>query len=187
VANNNSKKTDITLTVENVSTEFKAILDATNKANPKPEDRAALAAAFDKYPDLAGIVGNLARRLRKNRIGKLGDSHFFRESVAYTMDRIERELGYDGAPMASKLLIEQVLASWADLVDIQGRHASILAGSHSMKEGDYWDTRLTRAQTRYLRALETLAKVNRLSKVVPVQVNIAAQGGQQINMAGGEA
>jgi hypothetical protein len=180
------KKVDITLTVESVSSEFKGIIDRTNKANPTPQDRAALASAFDQYPDLAGIVGNLARRLRKTKIDKLGESHFFRESVTRTMDRIERELGYERAPMASKLLIEQVLASWADLVDVQGRHSSALSGSHSQKEGEYWDARLTRAQARYLRALETLARVNKLSRVVPVQVNIAAQGGQQINMAGGE-
>lgn len=189
-----TKKAEITLTVEHGASEtpglevkeFKAIMDSTNKANPSKEDRAALAAAFDKYPDLAGIVGNVAKNLRKNKVKKLGDSHFFQESVTRTMDRIERELGYEQAPMASKLLIEQVLTCWADLVYVQGQHSYQLACPHTTSDGEYWDKRLSRAQARYLRALETLAKVNKLSRVVPVQVNIAAQGGQQINMASGD-
>lgn len=187
-----SNKAEITLTVEHSAgaaisaKELKALIEGTNKANPTKEDRAALAAAFDKYPLLAGIVGNMARRIRKSKIEKLGGTHFFQESVIRTMDKIEHELGYEQAPMASKLLIEQVLASWADLADVQNRHAAYLEGSHSTSEGEYWDKRLTRAQARYLRALETLAKVNKLSRVVPVQVNIATQGGQQINLASGD-
>lgn len=186
-------KAGITLTIEHdegleiSANELRALIESTNKENPTNEDRAALAAAFDKYPDLALVVGNLARRLRKSRVHTLVRlSHFLQESVIRTMDKIEGELGYDQAPMASKLLIEQVLASWADLATVQSLHDSRLAGSHSSSDGEYWDKRLTRAQARYMRALETLAKVNRLSKVVPpVQVNIATQGGQQINMAGG--
>ncbi len=37
------------------------------------------------------------------------------------------------------------------------------------------------AQTRYLRAVETLARVRRLSRDTPLQVNI---GAQQVNVAG---
>jgi hypothetical protein len=183
-------KAVITLTVEDEARlafsteELKALIKGTYKSNPTKEDRQALAAAFDKYPEMTQIVGNLARGVREIRIKKLGEhNHFLQESVIRTMDTIERELGYEQAPMASRLLIEQVLASWADLAVVQSRHTDLLASSHSMKEGEYWDARLTRAQTRYLRALETLARVGRLSRVVPVQVNIAAQGGQQINIA----
>jgi hypothetical protein len=46
--------------------------------------------------------------------------------------------------------------------------------------GSYWEKLLSTAQGRYLKAIETLAKVRRLSKVTPLQVNI---GGQQINVA----
>ena len=37
------------------------------------------------------------------------------------------------------------------------------------------------SQERYLRSMETLVRVRRLMKPVPMQVNIAGQGGQQIN------
>jgi hypothetical protein len=188
----NNNDAGMTLTVELDAgspigaAELKALIESTNKANPTKEDRAALAAAFDKLPELTAIMGNIMRNLRKNKIKKLSESHFFQESASRTLDRIERELGYEGAPMASKLLIEQVLLCWADLAEVQAFHNLCMERSHSLSEGKYWDERLTRAQARYLRALETLAKVNRLFKVVPVQVNIAAQGGQQVNIAKGD-
>ena len=51
--------------------------------------------------------------------------------------------------------------------------------------GKYWEGRLSAAQRRHLRAVETLARVRRLlSRIPAVQVNIATQGGQQVNVAG---
>jgi hypothetical protein len=48
-----------------------------------------------------------------------------------------------------------------------------------------WDKLLTQAQRRHLRALESLARIRKLSKGSDfVQVNIAADGGQQVNVAG---
>ncbi len=49
--------------------------------------------------------------------------------------------------------------------------------------GLYWEKRLMMAQRRFTKACESLARVRRLSRRIPVQVNIAVQGGQQINVA----
>jgi hypothetical protein len=52
---------------------------------------------------------------------------------------------------------------------------------HALTVGTYWDRRLNSAQQRHLRAIESLARVRRLSNATPLQVNI---GGQQVNVAG---
>jgi len=45
--------------------------------------------------------------------------------------------------------------------------------------------RLSAAQRRHLRAVETLARVRRLlSRIPAVQLNIATQGGQPVNVVG---
>jgi hypothetical protein len=50
--------------------------------------------------------------------------------------------------------------------------------------GMYWEKRLTAAQRRFTRACETLARVRKLSRNTPaLQFNIAASGGQQVNVA----
>jgi len=51
--------------------------------------------------------------------------------------------------------------------------------------GNYRDKLLTTTQTRYLKAVETLAKVRRMAKNTPsLQINIAQDGGKQINVQG---
>jgi hypothetical protein len=47
----------------------------------------------------------------------------------------------------------------------------------------YWEKKLTAAQKRFTRACETLARVRKLSRNTPaLQFNIAASGGQQVNL-----
>jgi len=51
--------------------------------------------------------------------------------------------------------------------------------------GAYRDKLLTTTQTQYLRAVETLAKVRRMTQNTPsLQINIAQDGGKQINVQG---
>jgi hypothetical protein len=57
--------------------------------------------------------------------------------------------------------------------------------SITLTVGAYWDKRLSMAQKRFMRACESLARVRRLSRRIPLQVNIAAKGAQQINMVEG--
>ena len=50
--------------------------------------------------------------------------------------------------------------------------------------GAYWEKRLTAAQIRFDRACESLERVRKLSARVPgVQINVAAEGGRQVNVA----
>jgi hypothetical protein len=129
------------------------------------------------------MVGDLSRQYREDRINRIGDSHFLHASIMATVEAMQGELGYEQAPTAAKLLIEQVLNCWLDLAETEHLPERRLAGNHTASEGRYWDDRLTKSQARYLRSLETLARVNRLYKVLPVQVNVATNGGQQVNMA----
>jgi hypothetical protein len=48
-----------------------------------------------------------------------------------------------------------------------------------------WERVLASKEARYLRAIETLARVRRLLRLPAVQVNIAAEGSQQVNVQQG--
>ena len=102
--------------------------------------------------------------------------------VMHAMKAIRNDLDYEYALMLEQLLIEQVVLTWFDLDLVQKHYAGSAIKSHTLTSGAYWDRRLNSAQQRHLRALETLARVRRLSNVTPLQVNI---GGQQVNVAGG--
>lgn len=99
------------------------------------------------------------------------------------MESMKNELGYIHAPLLEQLLIEQVVLTWFDLDIVQMKYARATSESHTLTLGAYWDRRVNSAQQRYLRAVETLARVRRIAQVTPLQVNIA---GQQINVAGGQ-
>ncbi len=89
------------------------------------------------------------------------------------------ELGYQEAPLLERLLIEHIALAWLDLDAVQQHYAKSALQQHALAHGAYWDRRMNSAQQRYLRAIETLARVRRLARVTPLQVNI---GGQQVNV-----
>ena len=101
--------------------------------------------------------------------------------LTHTLQALRDDLGYRGASLLEQLLIEQVALAWLDYDTMVIRYARKTTESHTTEAGLYWDRRLNSAQTRYLRAVETLARVRRLSRDTPLQVNI---GGQQVNVAG---
>ena len=64
------------------------------------------------------------------------------------------------------------------------RYTSVMRQSITLMLGAYWEKRLTAAQKRFNRACESLERVRKLSAHLPrVQINVAAEGGQQVNVA----
>ena len=109
-----------------------------------------------------------------------------RESVKRGAEHLKNELGYSTASAIERLAIEQVVLCWVAFYNVQETHtrAKFEGESVSRSRIEFWDKQLTAAQQRYFRAMEGLARIRKLSKGIDVvQVNIAANGGQQINMA----
>jgi hypothetical protein len=54
-----------------------------------------------------------------------------------------------------------------------------------LARAEYWDGLLSSTQARFLRAIETLARVRRLARNTPaLQINIANEGGKLVNVHG---
>jgi len=100
------------------------------------------------------------------------------------LQALKKEMGSDGAPILEQLLIQQAALCWLKLTLIELRYSSVMKQSITLTLGLYWEKRLTAAQRRFTRACETLARVRKLSRNTPaLQVNIATEGGQQVNLA----
>lgn len=94
------------------------------------------------------------------------------------------DLGNAGVPMLEQLLIQHAALCWLRLTLVELSYTSSIKGSITLTLGLYLEKRLTAAQKRFTRACETLARVRKLSRNTPaLQFNIAANGGQQINLA----
>lgn len=159
--------------------EIQAIMRRVDTENPEEADIEVLRLKLKEYPNLWRLAGDLANRAALHIVDELKAVSSVRESLESGVAALKDELGYWEAPLAEKLLIEQVVLCWLRHNLLEYRYGSISGGN-----ADYLDRRLSASQRRFLRACETLARVRRLTGRPAVQVNIATKGGQQVNVAG---
>jgi hypothetical protein len=158
---------------------------STNKENPKPKALAALREVLEADGELWRSSGDMARRTLDHLLRTYySQSAYVQECVKRQVDEMREQLGYLESSSLERILIDQILVSWVNLYVLEINSASKLCESHSRENGLYWDRRLTGAQRRFRRASECLARIRKLSRNTPrLQFNIAASGGQQLNVA----
>jgi hypothetical protein len=77
----------------------------------------------------------------------------------------------------------QAALCWLKLNLVELSYSNTMKQSITLTLAIYWEKKLSAAQRRFTRACETLARVRKLSSNVPaLQLNIAASGGQQVNV-----
>jgi hypothetical protein len=154
-----------------------------DKEQPDPADLQALRDLLTLYPDLSRTVADLPQ-LALNRLAtQLQNRPVFNEALKQRLSNLKSDLGYDSASPVERLMIEQILLSWLRLYYIE--LAVTQLAQTSLTAYAHWDKRLTTAQHRYLKACQALARIRKLTLTTPaLQVNIAAEGGQQINKIG---
>ncbi|MBT7082548.1 MAG: hypothetical protein HN929_13995 [Chloroflexi bacterium] len=156
---------------------FVDLLKAVDKDNPDKKDIRELRRWLEERPELALATTNLAE-IAKNAIIETGpiQQKSVKMCVETGMAQQKNDLGYQDAPALEQLLIDNIVLCWLRLHVVEIEVSKNTQGSHTLSAGRYWDQRLSVAQMRYLRAIETLARVRKTN--VAIQVNIAKQ---QIN------
>ena len=169
---------------EDIDRIYTAIV-ATNTPKPSAEAKRELQTVLAKYPNAWREAGDLGKRARQvlmqSIIADMAEN--VRASIESGLERQAEELRQPSDGPLEELLIDQILTCWLDENLTRAGYASVMAGSHSFAVGDYWQRKLTMTQQRYLRAIESLAKVRRLMRFT-LQVNIAQPGSQVVNVAG---
>jgi len=99
------------------------------------------------------------------------------------LEFLRADLCFESASALERLMIQQAALCWLNLNMVECRHSNVIHQSIALPVGMYWEKRLSAAQRRFTRACDSLARVRRLTRSIPVQVNIAAQGGQQVNVS----
>ncbi len=154
-----------------------------DEARAEMECRSAVRKVLADYPciwsELRHFITNGQSELLKAMVGHSESTTS--QVMRHALQAMRDDLGYQGAPVLEQLLIEHVALAWLEYDRVLIVYAQKTTESHTTEAGLYWDRRLSSAQQRYLRAIETLARVRRLSRDVPLQINI---GGQQVNVAG---
>jgi len=167
--------------------ELKAIVDRTDRDNPSKKDLTELRRMLDKYPEMWRIGGDMARQAVAHLVKEgIKGTAFLKESLSKGLPAIRTNLGYNDVPEIERLLIEQVALCWLRLNLMEYRYTALRnEGGMTIDQANFLEKRLNYAQRRFLRACEVLARVRRITRrTLALQVNIAAAGGQQVNVAG---
>jgi hypothetical protein len=179
------KRTLLAQTDSSISSQFLEFVKKTDGQAPDPAAVHALQIMLEQHPELWRVAGDLAHTAAMSIVNKMRAYPLVAESLKRGWAVMKDELGYQLAPPLERLLVEQVVLCWLHLNIVEIEYTGLIGQSPSPADADHWERRLSAAQGRYLRACETLARIRKLARNTPaLQVNIAADGGQQLNVAG---
>lgn len=162
-------------------TEFVVLTRPGNPQELTEEDKAVVKRVRDAYLDSALTMSTATTIVIMQVIRKVIDLPEFIAQLWRDFANIQYDLEYHTATSIERLLIEQIVVCWLQLSLAQFHYTGRINKVLEVKEGVYWDKHLTAVHGRYLRAIESLTRIRRLSRGTPVQINI---GGQQVNIAG---
>lgn len=169
-----------------ISADLRQLLAQLNTDNPAPADLATLESWFDRSPALYRDLFGLAAMVRRTALATVTPDPVGQAAIRRELEELAESLGYTHAPALEQLLIDNLLACW---LRCQWTELKLAACDEAAAAGQpaahaaYWEQRLSAAQRRYLRAVESLARLRKHQlpqAFSPVQVNI---GHHQVNVA----
>jgi hypothetical protein len=151
--------------------ELRALLVAVNKDKPKSEDIAKLNKLISELPNLVAVIGDLTSQAEL----KILENAFSKDKayiliLSKSLKQMRHDMGYEQASVIEKSLIEHIVLCWLRLQTTEMRYEQAIK-SAGLTEGAYWEAKLSSNQKRYLRSVETLARIRKLG--ISIQVNVA--------------
>lgn len=165
--------------------EFLEVVKRAYVKKPSQKDLDELRKWINSYPELWKVIFDTAQVIERNFIQNMVGGEAIIIAVQKNADEIRNEMGYSKASIMEQMLIDNIVISWFGVQYCNYQLITRMNCDEKIVLLEFWERRLSMSQRRYLHACETLAKVRRLMSGRPaLQVNIAAQGGQQVNVAG---
>jgi hypothetical protein len=166
--------------------EIVALVEKLNKSkDPDPKDVQRLRQLALVTPGFLSFECSTTQSIRHQLIEKISHG-VSRACLLAEVDMLKGQLDYDAAPPLERLLIDHILTVRLRLIHAENAYNRVVVNETvSLGLGEHWDGVLSAVQARYLRAIETLARVRRLARNTPaLQINIAKAGGKQVNLQG---
>ncbi len=160
---------------------LQALLEQVDRSDPDPADRKALSEFLREHPHLWRYVGDLMEQAMLRLIDNLDASAVARIGLRTAVEQLPTDLAQPGDGPLEQLLIQQVTMCWLRLAYVEYQYSAVSTQPNATaRQLTYWDKRLSAAQRRYLRAIETLARVRKLT-LPALQINIGEQQVNQVN------
>lgn len=156
----------------------------SGNTTPAPKDISRYRELALSYPVLMEVAGEATDSVRSRMLAQAFEGGYAARLLA-EQDAIKRDTGYRSASPLEKLLIDQILTTKLHVFYAEIMFAEKSIVQMTFAESVYLQNYLASAQRRHLRAIETLARVQRCIRETPmVQINIANAGSRQMNIQG---
>lgn len=161
-----------------------ATMQAIRKSAPSEETKQEYRKVLERFPAVAQRFGDLPTLYRAATSDRFAKQAVIEEAVKFQTKALRAQLAGDEATPLESLLVDAILACHQDYWMFAMVYEQKTGSSFTLRDLEQWERVLASKEARYLRAVETLARVRRLLKI-NVQVNIATEGGQQVNVQQG--
>jgi hypothetical protein len=119
---------------------------------------------LSETPVMASVFGNIADRAESKILEQVSSVPLVVESMKVYIKQLKDELGWQDAPMLEKLLIETIVSCWLQYYNSVVQFAVATRQTHYITEGQYLDKKVGFAHKRFLKSIESLAKVRKLNQ-----------------------
>ena len=142
---------------------------------------------LEKMPEqLANMLGD-AYVICEHMIELANAPASMKEIMRQNYYRIRKELQIDQTKGMLQVMLDQVATAWCRLQVVDHEYTRISSEGHTLRELRYWDQRLAASQARFDKAVATVANtIQKLGPNFSIQVNIAKEGGKQVNIGNKE-
>ncbi len=160
---------------------IREIVKRVDRDDPAPADLDALRALICEEPWVARLLCDMANITNHKIINSMMTQALGREALLSQATLMRDGLGYKTASEIERGLIEHAVTCWLRLQKAEMVYQQSGAVEMTLPLADWHERRLAAAHTRYIRAVESLARVRRMARPSAVQINV---GDQQVNVAG---
>jgi hypothetical protein len=134
----------------------------------------ALRTLMDRTPGYWETVGDLAKTARESLLQTIsGDNLVVQEAQTRKCAALMEEIAGPQPSPLERLLVERIVLCWLHLYYAETLYVQNIQ-AFTLRQAEFHQSRISKAQARYLSAIRTLAQVRRLG-VPAVQVNIGQQ------------
>jgi hypothetical protein len=151
---------------DNLVQQLSALIDKANRGKPNGPQVKALRQFIDSHPEMAKEHNVVAYSVRRGLMLKISAEPGNFELFEREYEKNRDELGWKDASPIERLMIERVMLCWMRLLWCEHYDAGFMQGGVSMRESEYADKQLARAHSRYVRALESLARLRLLTQAL---------------------
>ena len=140
-------------------------IEAANRGKENGPEVKALRKFLDDNKDLAKQYQVFAFSVRHAVMRKITQENGHFELLEREYETRRDDLGWVEAGPVERLLIERIMLCWLRLLWVENYSGSFMQSGAYIKESEYADKLLNRAHSRYVKAVESLAKLRQVEAI----------------------